>query len=335
MSIALATRALLGLLVRDATLSIRPRCLPDEALRRRVQARYELALEGTRVSVDGVEQPSGERAPYATGGTVELVLAEQTRGCVEGELTRLLRVYEHVASERWEGVGEERERWSEESALAGARVRFEREGGTWSARWADPQREGEPPRGLHASLALEALAPASPVAVGSSWEVPADALRVLLEPWRGIPFLPEGEPTPAAEDPSSAPDDGLLAGRLRVRLEGVERRESGRVARLALELELAETRDLTAVLRAQSERVALPAGARRPVIEALVDHTTRRGTGSALWDLERGGLLELELECETRQVQTTRTRIALGKREGALERATILAGTLSLRMRVE
>lgn len=304
-------------------------CRPEETVRRRVEARYELALTGARVAVDGEEQPAGATSPYATGGALELVLEEAPERCVDGRPTRFVRRYAALGGERWEGVGDGRRSWSESSALAGAAVRFERAAEAWRAAWAEPEREGEPPRGLVASLALEELGPPRGATVGATWEVPTSAARALLEPWSAIPFHPAGLEPSAPE--AAEPDERAPRGTLGARLEAVE----GDVALVALELELVEERDLTERVRAASEAVPLPEGARRPRVEAVEDRTTQAGGGHARWDLRRGRLVALELECRTEQVQTVRTRIALGQREATLERVTTLAGSLRVALRVE
>jgi hypothetical protein len=336
-----ALAALLALVTTQAPLSVElvPRCLPEEPAKRVLAARYELALAGVRTTVDGEEQPGRPTAGYRTTGAVELRLSERSEVCAGGRPTRLVRRYDGLESERSEELGArdggepEVERWSEDSVLEGETVRFERDGAAWRARWADPAREGEPPRGLAAELDLAFLAPGRAVTVGERWEVAPRDARVLLRPWVGVPFHVAGEaPADGGGDAEDPPETG---GVLRVRLESVEEGAAGPVARLALEIALAERRDLTDQARADSAAAELPQGARRPVIDAMTDESTYEGAGSALWDVARGRLLELELACDTRQVQTIATRISLGSREGRLERTTTLEGLLALTLRCE
>lgn len=257
-----------------------------------------------------------------------------------GGVTRFSRRYEDLREVRStelpveEGAGtiDDSER---ESHLDGLEVEFRGANGRFSARYPKGVKGNKALlRGLDAELPFAAFLPRGKVDVGSTWDVPTDALMDMLAPGGQLAFK---DGTADSDSVSKA-----LAALRRARNGSGSVTASllsagGDEAKIYLKIKLREVRDLTGVSQAQAKvRAKAQGGGATPDSYASVAvRRSYKGSGTIGWDTKNSCPTSLELSLdfdETRHTDVTRSSSRGALQSTVKETST---GTLAVGIAVE
>lgn len=277
----------------------------DRALSKRATAHYEMEVEESVLDIGGeVMEPvlGSERIT-----DYEVSVVERFGDVSDGWANKLQREYVSVvrqsgaegigsaeetgAEVRLTGLGEHESPWHE--ALVDFRWDADEE--AYVAEIAeDSPSDAEDPSSLAARFDARGWLPEDDVEVGDSWEIPAEQMRLLFEPFGDLRWYPSEleesddlrEGMVAISIPSVRPGFDLpeLDGDCRAVLREVE----DGLARLDLEVALTFSGDIYD-LRAEVQRLS---------VDTLDREFSLEGSGELVWNLAESRFESLELEAE-------------------------------------
>jgi len=277
---------------------------------------------------------------------------DRTTGVEEGDLQALERTYgvveEEAAMLLVDPAGGRHERTDRRVAPAiGEALLFRLGDEGWQvelapAKTGDGGGEVEDPEpaagrpawldGLDPTPGWGRLLPEGPLESGATWDLPVELLAELRAPGGDLAWELVDGADDAGNEVTGPPDSVLYAGELSARLDAVE----GDRARIELVAEVTLTQDLTPWLPTPGEHEGGGHG-HPPTAASLVIESTLAGRGLATWDLEAGRLVDLRLDLEGSEVETTNfghQNLAAGPASHDVELVMRVTSSLAERLRV-
>lgn len=327
--LAAAVAALSGSAPRTST----DRCAGTEI---RFAPAQGLVLEKTFTTVSETDSQSEGRRSSSMTGRLErtLVVVDTYEEVDEGLVARLVRTYDEIS-----GDSENRMTFGDRENETSATISSDVEGATVAFTWDEDEEEHVPSSddldddvlaNLTFDLDLTALLPEGPVEEGDSWALDHETYETVMDAWGELPFVyetSEGQTIPGTGgDGDFEPEiDETKDGELVVTFAGTRLEDGITVAVLELEGELETERTVDA--SQETERGSF--SSHSEVLE------TRTVGGEALWDLEAGHLLSLELEVDVHAEDESVRVMRFGEEEREFETTTVREGAITIRVEFE
>lgn len=159
---------------------------------------------------------------------------------------------------------------------------------------------------LVGDLEMAELLPEAAVSVGDEWDIDLEHFELIVEPGGEFHLAPEGEEISfdeMEEQIEEADVEPEYEGSLTGKLVSVE----GRVATIEITAEIEMLLDLSGVIDPMTQEMEGMELVITPV--ELVIERTAEGTGTLLWDLDKGRMVSLEFEAEVVEVSTNSVEI--------------------------
>jgi len=284
---------------------------------RTIEASREMSV------VDMIISMNGEELPPEMLGDVESTSIDSFSATLHdvfsaadgGRATRFVRTYRGLSGNSameggmMEMMGESDLDRSLSSELEGEEVIF-----TWDAEAEEytaafPEEstaDEELLEDLVGDLEMAEFLPRAAVSVGDEWDIDLEHFELIVEPGGEFHLTPEGEEVQfdeMEEQIEEADVEPTYEGSLIGKLLSVEER----IATIEITAEIEMLLDLSGVIDPMTQEMEGMELLITPV--ELVVERTAEGTGTLLWDLEKGRMISLEFEAEVVEISTNSVEI--------------------------
>jgi len=312
-------------------------------LTKRISVDNEVELDDMSLEVDGrdVSEMAGQ-VEISLKVTMDLAVTDHYEAMEGGRPTKLKRSFDEISSNTHVSgsnpmAGSEEKDIPLKSELEGTTVVFSWDANDSTYHTAFDGQEGDSDllEELEENLDLRGFLPTSEVAVGDSWEIPAEAVKAALAPGGDIKLRPEGggaDPMGGMNQLSQNDMIGELDGEFTAVYGGTREEDDGtRVAAITLKIEAKSARDMTKHLDEIKEEMKgnLPEGLEMD-ISALDSEYEFEAEGELLWDLEAGLVHALHLSGEVRMIVDMSMSMKMGDNEQSMEISQTYVGNQTL-----
>lgn len=347
-------RVLLPLLVAPALLAFTPRGAEiayspakDLTLKKTITSTSEMAMDEMNLVVDGQEMDQGGDMEMEMSQSQTLVIIDNYAEVGTDQPIKLSRTFETISDDSTRAMshpmmGDNETEASGESELEGKTVVFQwdAEDGDYVVKYAEgSEADEELLAGLVEDVDLRAFLPDGEVAEGASWNVEAEAMRVVLAPGGNLHISQDtsGEDMfGSGPEPSMAEMLGDLEGKVTCTLEGMRDEGGTPVAAIKLAIEVTSTNDLAEFLAEQIANQEKPEGMDIEMdIESMDIEFQFEAEGSLLWNVEKGIAHSMTLEGDIGLTTDTAMAMAFMGQEQTIEQSMIMAGSTQMSMAFE
>ena len=313
----------------------------------------EMTMDDMEMLMNGEESPMmGDIEMLMTSEQVMTVTDKYVK-MAEGQPAVLHRTYDELmmeleidmSMEMMGNIQEQSPSGGGTSPLEGKTVVFELGDEGYSTSFAEGE-DGDDDQlsGLSEDLDLRALLPESGSAeVGGSWDIQLSTLADV--------FAPGGDPGWEVEidgegisAPGMSPDmmsqmrqffGDLVEGTAQGELTEIREGEDGKIAVIAISMEIETAADIVEMMEAQMEDEAgLPPGMEIAIDRADVEFMAD-GEGVLLWNLSTNHAVSFSCETETRMIQDIGMAMEMSGQSIEMEMASEMSGTMKLEVEVE
>ena len=299
-----------------------------------------MSLQEAQVLVDGEEMSGADGVEQEITEEVEIILRDVIQEVEGDHATKFARTYEklsgHTSYRTNDPMGAEQEQDSPmESELEEHTVVFAGADDEFVASFPPGEAADEKLlEGLVGRVDLAGFLPEGPVDEGDEWNVDPAVIAGLSTPGgdlhlRALDGAGGGDDRPSDEE--TAPEGEVVAKYL-----GMREEDGLRLAAIAITVDISLTLDLTDSMVVMEESPDdLPEGTVIPGIELMTKETLRSGKGLVLWNVEKGRLHSLELECDVTEVQSIVMALAIQGMEQEISQVMEMGGTENYTVRFD
>jgi hypothetical protein len=321
----------------------KPTYQPKEGttLVKKISIENELELDDMTLEVDGRDvSEMASQVEMSLKVTQEVTVTDHYEALGGGRPTKLKRSFDVISSNTHvsgsnPAVGAEEKDIPLKSELEGTTVVFswDEDEDSYDMAFDGQQGDTDLLEELEENLDLRGFLPSDEVAVGDSWEVPADAVKAALAPGGDIKLRPETGTDPMGGLNQMSQNDmiGDLDGDFTAVYAGTREEDGKRVAAITLKIDAKSARDMTEHLDEIQEKLKenLPDGLEMD-ITALDSEYAFEAEGELLWDLEAGLVHSLQLSGELRMIVDTSMSMKMGDNEQSMDISQTYVGNQTL-----
>lgn len=310
-------------------------------LSKRVSIQNELELDDMSMEVDGQDMSEiAGQIEVTLKVTTELAVTDSYESVSAGRPGKLKRSFDEISSvthvsQSSAMAGDEEKDIPLKSELEGRTVVFswDEDESSYGVAFDGTEGDAELLEDLEENLDLRGFLPASEVAQGDSWEIPAEAVKAALAPGGDVKLRPEGEADPMSGMNQFSQSDiiGELDGEFTAVYAGTREEDGKRVAVIQLKIEAQSARDMTEDLGEIQELMKgnMPPGLEME-ISALDAEYEYEAEGELLWDLEASLAHGLSLSGEVRMIVDMSMSMKMGDNEQSMDISQTYVGTQTI-----
>lgn len=337
----IGTPILLGLSLPRETVNFGPAA--GLSLKKTFESTTEMTLDEMDMLMNGEPMPFPMEMDISISIEQSIAVVDTYGETVDGRPARLERTYDTLSNNAISSIsssmmGDDESEAAGESELEGLTVIFswDADEGDYSVAFAEgSDGDEELLDGLAEDMDLRALLPEGDVAEGDTWSIDADSIVDLLAPGGDLAIIPEDTDLGGMGMPGGGGMDirqmlGDVDGDVSAELTGIREGETGRIAVIALSLEIESTNDLTEFVQEMMEDAEMPPEAGNMEIESVDVEMSVEGEGELLWNVTTGHFVELNLSTEMESTMDQAMSLSMGPESMTIEQSMIFASSGSL-----
>jgi hypothetical protein len=318
---------------------------PEEGttLSKKVEIESNVSLEEISATMDGQDMSSMIGSMEMTLQTTQTVAVNDRYVSVgDGRPARLERTFDEISSKTHVSMsnpmaGEMDTDMPGSSELEGLSVVFtwNEDEGDYDVAFAEgTEGDEELLEDLAENMDLREFLPEAEVAVGDTWEIPADAARAAMAPGGSLKIVPEEQDDSMSgmglDNMSQDEMLGELAGEIVAEFTGIREEGEKKVAAIKLKFDVSSANDLSEKMsEMQSE---MPEGMPKMEVQSFDVELEFEGEGELLWNLDQGLFHSLNISGDVGMVMDIAMSFEIEGDSKSIEQTMNFKGTQSITM---